>query len=136
MQLISRSSYPPQPPGSVFRARGGASAGMAGALTKECIAMTKPRKKSSQSGSPARKPPKRSVPQAPSSSSSTAKTACLLALLSNRIGVSVEAMADAVGWQSHSIRGFLAGCVRKKLHLELCSEKGPDGARLYRTIQA
>ena len=44
-------------------------------------------------------------------------------------------MDDAVRWQTHSVRGFLAGHVRNKLGLELSSEKGPQGIRLYRIIQ-
>jgi hypothetical protein len=64
------------------------------------------------------------------------KTASLLALLSKPEGISVEAMAHAVGWQAHSVRGFLAGHLRKKLGLELSSEKGPGGVRLYRIIQS
>jgi len=97
--------------------------------------MTKSRTSSRQSGSRARKPRKRSVPQGSGSSSSTTKTASLLALLSKPEGVSVDTMAHAVGWQTHSVRGFLAGHVRNKLGLELSSEKGREGVRLYRIIQ-
>jgi hypothetical protein len=35
------------------------------------------------------------------------------------------------GWQQHSVRGFLAGVVRKKLNLKLNSKK-IDGSRVYR----
>jgi len=35
------------------------------------------------------------------------------------------------GWQQHSVRGFLAGVVRKKLELKLNSKK-IDGSRVYR----
>ena len=46
-------------------------------------------------------------------------------------GASVAAMMSATGWQPHSIRGFLAGVVRKKLKLNLVSERGDKG-RIYR----
>jgi hypothetical protein len=41
---------------------------------------------------------------------------------------------EATGWQAHSVRGFLAGVVRKKLSLTLQSDK-TDGVRLYRVIE-
>ena len=40
-------------------------------------------------------------------------------------------MMQATGWQQHSVRGFLAGVVRKKLKLKLESMK-VDGNRIYR----
>jgi Protein of unknown function (DUF3489) len=43
----------------------------------------------------------------------------------------LDALVKATGWQKHSVRGFLAGTVRKKLKLPLLSEK-IDGIRTYR----
>ena len=43
-------------------------------------------------------------------------------------------MMQATGWQSHSVRGFLAGVVRKKLGLTLQSNK-TEGERVYRVIR-
>ena len=40
-------------------------------------------------------------------------------------------MMKATGWQQHSVRGFLAGVVRKRLKLKLGS-KNVDGERIYR----
>ena len=42
-------------------------------------------------------------------------------------------MMEATGWRQHSVLGFLAGCVRKKLGLTLTSEK-VDGERIYRIV--
>jgi hypothetical protein len=40
-------------------------------------------------------------------------------------------MMKATGWQQHSVRGFLAGVVRKRLKLKLDS-KLVDDKRVYR----
>jgi hypothetical protein len=56
-----------------------------------------------------------------------------LDLLGRREGATIEDLEQATGWQKHSVRGFLAGTVKKKLGLTLVSEKPDAGPRRYRT---
>jgi len=59
------------------------------------------------------------------------KQARVIAMLKSPAGATIEAMMRATGWQQHSVRGFLAGVVRKRLKLKLASKK-LDGKRIYR----
>src|SRR4051812_28232121 len=52
------------------------------------------------------------------------------AMLQSSSGATMSAMMKATGWQQHSVRGFLAGVVRKRLKLKLASKK-VDGERIY-----
>jgi hypothetical protein len=59
------------------------------------------------------------------------KQSRVVAMLQSPAGVTIAAMMKATGWQQHSVRGFLAGVVRKKLKLKLSSQK-VDRNRVYR----
>ena len=51
-------------------------------------------------------------------------------MLQSPAGTTIAAMMETTGWQQHSVRGFLAGVVRKRLKLKLASKK-VDGQRIY-----
>src|ERR1700724_1206232 len=56
----------------------------------------------------------------------------VLTLLSQSEGASLEEMMQATDWQQHSVRGFLAGTVKRKLGFSLTSLKPNGGVRRYR----
>ncbi len=55
-----------------------------------------------------------------------------LSLLERSKGASIAEMQNAMGWQAHSVRGFLAGTVRKMPGVTLVSDKTEGGPRRYR----
>jgi hypothetical protein len=64
----------------------------------------------------------------------TSKLDTLVALLRQPTGASIQELAAATSWQTHSVRGALAGTLKKKGH-SITSEK-VEGIRRYRIAEA
>jgi len=72
----------------------------------------------------------RTVPPAPDAAGSPTKLKTILAMVARPEGASLAELVAATGWQAHSVRGALAGSLKRKGHA-IVSEK-LDGERRYR----
>lgn len=84
-------------------------------------------KKAGKTGKPAKKGGKTK----PAGAREGSKTEQVLDLLKRPGGVTLKDLMKAIGWQPHSVRGFLSGTVGKKMGLTVTSTRGENGERSY-----
>lgn len=85
------------------------------------------------------KKPKTQAPKSPKSKEQKtagtregSKQAQLIAMLGNAKGATINEIAEALSWQPHTVRGAIAGALKKKLGLEVTSEKDEKRGRVYK----
>ena len=74
-------------------------------------------------------------PKAPKLRNGT-KQALMIAMLRRPEGATVEQIAEATAWARHTVRGAMAGALKKKLGLEVTSEKVESRGRVYKLPSA
>lgn len=62
---------------------------------------------------------------------SVSKQDQVLALLRRQDGASIREICNATGWQPHSARGFMSGALKRRLKIDVISEKAEGGERRY-----
>lgn len=89
------------------------------------------RSKKSKTQAPKESKPKR--PKTPRSREGS-KQAQLIAMLRHAKGATIDEIAAALSWQPHTVRGAIAGALKKKLGLDVTSEKEDNRGRIYRLM--
>lgn len=62
------------------------------------------------------------------------KQVTVIQMLQRPEGATISQICAATGWQAHTVRGTFAGAFKKKLGLNLISDKAEGGERIYRII--
>lgn len=62
------------------------------------------------------------------------KQATVIQMLQRPEGATISQICATTGWQAHTVRGTFAGAFKKKLGLNLASDKAEGGERIYRII--
>ena len=72
----------------------------------------------------------------PARTRADSKQALVIGLLQRPEGATIAQIMQATGWQQHTVRGTLAGTLKKRLGLTITSTKEAGGQRVYRIESA
>jgi len=89
-------------------------------------------KTTARAGSPAKRSKKSSAGHTAPAVKTGTKQALLIDLLKRKTGATIDEVVEATGWQAHSVRGAISGTLKKKLGLDVTSEKVEGRGRVYR----
>lgn len=83
---------------------------------------------------PKGKPAKGKAPKAgaPKAARADSKQALFIAAMRTAKGISIGEAAERFGWQAHTVRGAVAGALRKKLGLDVKAERDEKRGTVYR----
>jgi hypothetical protein len=85
------------------------------------------------SGAKRKQAPKQQAKKAQRERTET-KQAKVIAMLKRPAGATVEQIIKATDWQPHTVRGFFAGALKKRLGIEVTSAATEEGKRVYRIV--
>ena len=77
-------------------------------------------------------PPKKATVRSERKTRDGTKQAMIIELLKRPGGATLAEIVEATGWQAHTVRGAMAGALKKKLGLTVTSEKDAVRGRVYR----
>jgi hypothetical protein len=115
--------------GAEAKADGNTTAKPAKATQKGRGATKRAQKKQTRAGRVGKSKAKKKAPRAARADS---KQAQLIAMLKRAKGASIDEIVGAFDWQPHTVRGAIAGALKKKLGLDVTSEKTEARGRVYR----
>ena len=91
-----------------------------------------PASKGKRQAKPKKRPPVRPTHAKEGKHRPGTKQAKLIEMLQRKQGATVDEVVKALGWQPHTVRGAIAGALKKKLNLKIESEKVEGRGRVYR----
>ncbi len=97
--------------------------------------MSKTTRKQATSKTNAKRGAPKPAAKQPKPSRTDSKQSQLIAMLKRPDGATIAEVVETLAWQPHTVRGAIAGALKKKLGLKVDSEKADDRGRVYRLAE-